>query len=157
MFCLGGFCPGVFVKGGFCPGGFCPGVYVRGGFVLEPDTQPQDQGANFPEVVVDSEDMGNQTDSSHIDIVTVDDDDGSTSTPTFTKISHADISGNILLFGNSIKNLELSPTKKSDKVKSNGDMTELKDFVALVEGTSKNNVKGNVIIMLRKLRKIKEI
>ena len=49
------------------------------------DTQPQDQGANLPEAVIDSEDMGNnevnQTDSSHIDIVTVDDDDGSISTP----------------------------------------------------------------------------
>ena len=49
------------------------------------DTQPQDQGANLPEAVIDSEDMGNNevnhTDSSHIDIVTVDDDDGSISTP----------------------------------------------------------------------------
>ena len=112
------------------------------------DTQPQDHDANLPEVVVDFEDMGNnednQTDSSHIDIVTINDDDGSTSTPTLTKISQSDVSGDILLFGNLIKNLELTTTKKSDKVKWNGDMTELKDFVALVlkvEGTWKNYAK----------------
>ena len=51
MFCLGGFCPGVFGKGGFCPGGFCPGVYVRGGFVrgvfvLEP-TSPYETGLTY--------------------------------------------------------------------------------------------------------------
>ena len=80
----------------------------------------------------------NQTDS-HVDIATLDDDDGSNSTPTSTKISYADVSGDILLFGNLIKNLKLS-----DKVKWNGDMAELKAFVALflkVEGTWKNNVK----------------
>ena len=66
----------------------------------------------------------NQTDSSHIDIVTINDDNGSTSTPTLTKISQPDVSGDILLFGNLIKNLELSTTKKSDKVKWNGDMTK---------------------------------
>ena len=64
------------------------------------------------------------------------------STPTSTKISQADVSGDVLLFGNLIKNLELSTTKKSDKVKWDGDMTELKDFVVLVlkvEETWKNN------------------
>ena len=86
----------------------------------------------------------NQIDSSHIDIVTVNDNNGSTSTPTLTKISQPDVSGYILLFGKLIKNLELSTTKKSDKVKWNGDMTELTDFVALVlkvEGTWKNIIK----------------
>ena len=80
----------------------------------------------------------NQTGSSHIDIVTINDDDGSTSTPTLTKILQPDVSGDILLFGNLIKTLKLSTTKKSDKVRWNGNMTELKDFVALVlkvEGT----------------------
>ena len=105
------------------------------------DTQPQDQDANLPEVVVDSEDMGNNEDyQTDIDIVIINDDDGSTLTPTITKISQPDVSGDILLFSNLIKNLELSTTKKSDKVKWNGDMTELKDFVALVlkvEGTWK--------------------
>ena len=112
------------------------------------DRQPQDHDANPPEVVVNFEDMGknedNQTDSSHIDIVTINDNDGSTSTPTLTKISQSDVSGDILLFGNLIKNLELTSIKKSDKVKWNGDMTELKDFVALVlkvKGTWKNNTK----------------
>ena len=111
------------------------------------ETEPQDQDTNLSEVVVDFEDIGNndnQTDSSHIGIVTVDDDDGSTSTPTLTKLSQPDVSGDILLFGNLIKNLELSTTRKPDKVKWNGDMTDLKDFVALVlkvEGTWKNNTK----------------
>ena len=44
------------------------------------DTQPQDHDANLREVVVDFEDMGNnednQTGSSHIDIVTINDDAG---------------------------------------------------------------------------------
>ena len=54
----------------------------------------------------------NQTDSSQIDIVTINDDDGSTSTPTLTKISQSDASGDILLLDNLIKNLELTTTKK---------------------------------------------
>ena len=54
----------------------------------------------------------NQTDSSHIDIVTINDDDGSISTLTLTKISQSDASGDILLLGNLIKNLELTTTKK---------------------------------------------
>ena len=90
------------------------------------ETQPQDQDANLPEVV-DFEDMGNnednQTDSSHIDIVTVDDDMG----PLRLRQNCT-----ARCFWNLIKNLELSTMKKSDKVKWNGDMTELKDFVALV-------------------------
>ena len=111
---------------------------------MQINTQPQDHDANLPEVVVNFEDMGNnednQTDRSHINIVPINDDDGSTSTQTLTKISKPDVSGDIQLFCNLIKNLEFLTTKKSDKVKWNGDMTELKDFVALVlkvEGTWK--------------------